>query len=499
MSALRLAGVGFAYPDAPPIFQDVTLELPPGWTAIVGPNGAGKSTLLRLLRGELTPTRGRVERGDLAIATVHQAPAAIPPEVAALAERWDRAACRVRARFDLDPEALARWARLSGGERQRWQVAAALVRRPDVLLLDEPTNHLDAEAREALARMLQAHRGVGVVVAHDRAFLEALVARVAWVEDGRIDVTTGGYRHALEAQRARARRREDLRGLARAESDRLARELDARRRRAEAAARSISVRTRAKGPQDSDGRSVNRKIRAANAAAQHARGVASLRGRLDEAERALGALRVDKARHRAIAIESARPAQRTVLRVELPALARGGRRLLEPTVVQLDRDSRVRLDGPNGSGKTTVLEALVERWPHPRERLLYLPQAEPDGRALLARVEALDPTTRGRALTLAAALGLSVPALRRSRAPSPGEARKLALAEGLAREVWCVALDEPTNHLDAPSIERLEEALAAYPGALLLVTHDRALADAVTHETWTVAGGRLHATSTAGE
>jgi ATPase subunit of ABC transporter with duplicated ATPase domains len=90
-----------------------------------------------------------------------------------------------------------------------------------------------------------------------------------------------------------------------------------------------------------------------------------------------------------------------------------------------------------------------------------------------------------------AALGVDPESLLESERPSPGEARKLALASGLARQVWGLLLDEPTNHLDLPSIERLEAALAAYPGALLLVSHDEAFAQQLCDERWVFEDGEL--------
>ncbi len=109
---------------------------------------------------------------------------------------------------------------------------------------------------------------------------------------------------------------------------------------------------------------------------------------------------------------------------------------------------------------------------------------------MLDRVRGLPADARGRTLSLVAALGTDPDRLLASAAPSAGEVRKVLLAEGLARRPWAVVLDEPTNHLDLPTVERLAAALAAYPGALLLVTHDDALAETCTTTRWELVDGR---------
>jgi ATPase subunit of ABC transporter with duplicated ATPase domains len=116
-----------------------------------------------------------------------------------------------------------------------------------------------------------------------------------------------------------------------------------------------------------------------------------------------------------------------------------------------------------------------------------LDQELDDPRAVLDEVRALDPMLRGRVLGVVALLGVDPDRVLVSDEPSPGEARKLALARALADDVGVVVLDEPTNHLDLPSIERLQTALEGFGGALVLVTHDPALAAAVTDTTWEVA------------
>ena len=116
-------------------------------------------------------------------------------------------------------------------------------------------------------------------------------------------------------------------------------------------------------------------------------------------------------------------------------------------------------------------------------------------RELLDEVRALSPETRGRVLNVTSALGVDPAQLLASRDPSPGEARKLTLAWGMARNAWALILDEPTNHLDLPSIERLESALVAFPGAVLLVSHDEQFARACTSTVWNIADGRVRISS----
>jgi ATPase subunit of ABC transporter with duplicated ATPase domains len=187
------------------------------------------------------------------------------------------------------------------------------------------------------------------------------------------------------------------------------------------------------------------------------------------------------------------PPRPTLLSLDAADLRAGTAPLLRDLHMRLDRRDRVRLDGPNGAGKSTLLRALAEASTLPPGRLLWLPQEleAGAGREALQRVEALGPAARGRVLQLVAALGVAPARLLASRAPSPGEARKLLLALALGLRAWALLLDEPTNHLDLPSIERLEAALAAWPGALLLATHDEAFAARLTTRTWRIGAGRV--------
>ncbi|MGZ6162373.1 MAG: ATP-binding cassette domain-containing protein, partial [Myxococcaceae bacterium] len=188
------------------------------------------------------------------------------------------------------------------------------------------------------------------------------------------------------------------------------------------------------------------------------------------------------------------PAPRpVVLALDAAELLAGPRVLARDVHLVLRREDRVRLAGPNGAGKTTLLTRLLEANPARSEQVFFLGQevAPGEGRSILDRVRSLPSEALGRTLSLVAALGSDPDRLLASAAPSPGEVRKLLLAAGLARQPWAAVLDEPTNHLDLPTVERLGAALSAYPGAVLLVTHDDALAEACTSTIWHLSGGSV--------
>ena len=478
------------------MLSDITVHLTAGWTAVVGANGAGKTTLLGLATGALAPTRGVVVRepdGAVCV-TCDQRVDAPDRHVLALAGAVDRAALRWMDQLALDPDQLARWPTLSPGERKRWQIGAALAAEPDVLALDEPTNHVDADARARLIRAIGRFRGVGLLVSHDRDLLDALPRRTLRIDRGAATLYEGGYQAARAAWEAEAAERQDRWRAASDARKAVERQLVRARRDEEGASRNQRPGARMKGPKDSDARSIVANNVAEWAAAGAGRRVANLRARADQAAAAVAELSFEKAKGRSVFVGWEPPERRRLVSLDGEELrAAGGKLLARCLRVVVERTSRIHLAGPNGAGKSTLLGRLAAAAQLPAERVLWLAQERTadDGRARARSIADLDPATRGRLGQIAAALGLDPDAAVRSATPSPGEARKLELALGLARRAWLVLLDEPTNHLDLPSIERLEAALAGYPGALVLVTHDAALAARLTTERWELGDGVL--------
>jgi ATPase subunit of ABC transporter with duplicated ATPase domains len=494
-ASVHFSHVSFSYADAVPLIADCTLELHPGWTGIVGPNGCGKTTLLRLLLGELVPDAGEVRLvpAGLSVRLCPQTVERAGADVFALAEASDGGAQRLRARLALAPEELERWDSLSPGERKRWQVGAALLADPGVLILDEPTNHLDADARARLAEALRSYDGVGVVVSHDRALLDELTRETVRFRFGAIRAWRGPYSRARASWEAGERAELDAYQRLQSEKRELRRRLaDARRERETKEAR-MRRTLRQAGHQDHDTRGRLQAKRRRSAVASLGREIGKLHGRLDRVDVRESVFELHKDRGRSLFVDFEPAPVPRLMQLDGAELRAGGRVLVAELRVQVDRESRIHLRGPNGAGKTTLVRALLATLRVPPARVLFLPQELSAGEeaALLAELRAAPGDEQGRVLSILAALGVDPAALLACARPSPGAARKLALAFGLARRVFALVLDEPTNHLDLPSIERLEAALADYPGALVVVTHDETFARRITRCVWELRDGRL--------
>ncbi len=492
-TSLLIEDLWFSYSSAVPILEDVSFTLGPGWTGVVGANGSGKTTLLRLIAGELQSRRGDVRLpSTLAAILCEQTVETMIPAIESFAKGTTGDIKRWLGRLGLNPPNLRRWHTLSPGERKRWQIGAALAVRPDVLMLDEPTNHLDAEARDLLLDALADFPGIGLVVSHDREVLNDLCIRTAVVRNRSVEVHSGGYDTARAAWVAADAARTEERQALRSEQRKLERRIADQRRAAATKAARHRRSVRRAGPADPDARSMERKARHAAGAAAGEQRRRTDRARAERIEETLATDDVVRAIGRSVTFGYEPPRKPTLLSYRGP-LAAGATTLVPDVSVTLERADRIWLCGRNGAGKTTLMDNLVAGSKLPPLRLVHLAQelTEADARETLDDVHSLPPEPRGRVLSLLAALGADPERVLASDLPSPGEARKLRIAFGLGAHAWALLLDEPTNHLDLPTIERLETALRAFPGALVVVTHDERFATATTHNRWVLADGAL--------
>ena len=489
--SLVAEGVSFVLPDGRPLLESVDLSLPRGFTALVGPNGSGKSTLLSLLSGRARPSRGRVVRNG-AVALLPQEAAPDRGGIARdLLEPRDTPPWRIEhvlAEVGLDGLDLRRpAATLSGGETTRLRLASLLLGEPETLLLDEPTNHLDEEARRAVHDLVRSFRGAVLVATHDRALL-ARAARIAELRGGRLRSFGGGWEGFLEARRAERESAERAVRFA-------VQELDAVRRAARAATDRQAHRT-ARGRRDAARGGIPKIVagamkRSAQVSAGRLKGVHE--ERVEAARLALEKARAaaPDAPSVAVDLEATRvpPRKRLVdaegINVRLP----GGWLWASPLSFAVVGPERVRLRGANGAGKSTLFALLAGRAPDSgtlrigAARVALLDQdaavlgvegtlAETLRRLAPARPEHERRLLLGRFGFVQEAAEKPVAALSGGERIRAGLAA--LLAAGQAPEL--LLLDEPSNHLDLPGLEAVADALRAYRGALILVTHDEEFA-----------------------
>ena len=487
---LSLSGVSYAYPSSvQPILTDVTIAFPPGWTGLLGDNGCGKSTLARIACGLIEPDAGSVTRGLVCTMCPQEADVA-PEGLYDFAADYGREARELRRIFRIEDDMPWRFDELSFGERKKLQIAVALWQRPDVLVADEPTNHLDADARAQLAAALARFRGIGILVSHDRELLDALVDRcVSFEPGGKLVVRPGGYTAAhgqAELERTSTARE---RAAAKEQLARLSAEQD---RRAHEAARAAARRS--KRHIDPKDKSAKAKIDLAIYTGQDGaagKKTVQMNAQVDAARKRVEAAFVHKRYDGDLWVDASPSPRKTVLHVPATTIP-CGEGVLEIPELYVGNTDHIGIVGPNGAGKSTLL-AHVRGLLSPDLAVLDIPQeldAE-EREHTVAGVAALSDAERGRVLSTVAQLNSDPDRILEGGRTSPGELRKLMLASGMLRRPVLIIMDEPTNHLDLHSTEALERALAAYPGALLLVSHDRAFLQACTTRTWDVRDGRV--------
>ncbi len=516
----------------------VGLTVAPGSRiGVVGPNGTGKSTLLATLAGQLVPDSGTVRlsprtatvgllpqepdrrpgetlsaflarrtgvtaaQAELDRATEALSTGTDGPDYSAALERWldlggadlDVRAEQVCVDLGLPLDLLdAETVHLSGGQAARASLASVLLSRFDVFLLDEPTNDLDFAGLERLERFVLGLSSGLVVVSHDREFLARTVTSVLDVDEPSRTATLygGGYDAYLDE---RALRRSHAREAYDEFDDKRSALVQQAQRQREQSVRG-ALRAKRKMP-DNDRTAKGARIEAATHAASRVKGIESQLKHLDEVEepRKEWQLRMQVAEA---------PRSGDVVAVLSGAVVRRGDFVLGPVDLQVAYGERIALVGPNGSGKTTLLQALLGRLPLERGRQslgggVRLGEVD-QARALFSGertvVEVVEQRTSWPASevrTLLAKYGLRADHVHRPAGSlSPGERTRASLALLQAVGVNLLVLDEPTNHLDLPAIEQLEQAVDAYGGTLLLVTHDRRLLDAVRVDRVVDAAGR---------
>ncbi|WP_108837716.1 ABC-F family ATP-binding cassette domain-containing protein [Tateyamaria sp. Alg231-49] len=477
---LQLSDISLTF-GGDPVFDDLSLVVQPGdRVALVGRNGSGKSTLMKVMAGIVEADRGEIVAGPgVSVGYMEQ-----DPDMAGFATLGDFAMHgldpsdlykveRAGEGLKFDPARLVSTA--SGGERRRAALARLMAESPDLMLLDEPTNHLDIEAIGWLESELKATRAGFVLISHDRAFLRALARATLWIDRGMVRRQEKGF-EAFEAWR-----------------DTTWEEEDTQRHK------------------------LNRKIKAE--ARWAVEGISARRKRNQGRVRALQELRAERSSQikrqgtAAMAFEAGPKSGRKVIEVKDVTKSFGDKVIVEPFSLTIQRGDRIAFVGPNGVGKTTLLNILIGR-EAPDSGTVTLgtnleialfdqtrAQLDPD----MSLWDSLtgDPEMRvsGKAdqVMVRGAPKHVVGYLKeflfdeaQARAPirslSGGEKARLLLAKLMARPSNLLVLDEPTNDLDVETLDLLQDLIDQYDGTVMLVSHDRDFLDRVTVTTIAMEG-----------
>ena len=477
---LQLTDISLTF-GGDPVFSGISLVVQPGdRVALVGRNGSGKSTLMKVMAGLVEPDSGTVVAAPgVKVGYMEQHPdlsgfstlgdfaaSALAPGQEYLVER-----AAVGLKFDPDADVNT----ASGGERRRAALAKLLAEAPDLMLLDEPTNHLDIQAIGWLEDHLKSTRTAYVLISHDRAFLNALTHATLWIDRGIIRRQEKGFA-AFEAWRDKVWQDEDM----------------ARHK-------------------------LDRKIKAE--ARWAVEGISARRKRNQGRLRALHDLRAQRAaqiRRQGAAdmvLQTGPKSGRKVIEAIDISKEYDGKTIISGFSLKVNRGDCIGFVGPNGVGKTTLLNMLIGRLEPDSGKVVIgtnlemavfdqnRDQLDPDVSLWESMTGDLDLRVSGKADQVMVrgnprhVVGYLKDFLfdeAQMRAPvrslSGGEKARLLLAKIMARQSNLLVLDEPTNDLDVETLDLLQELLTEYDGTVLLVSHDRDFLDRVVRTTIAMEG-----------
>ncbi|MEO1193662.1 MAG: ABC-F family ATP-binding cassette domain-containing protein [Pseudomonadota bacterium] len=517
MSAfIALSNLSWSTPDGVPLFAGLNLTFGTECTGLVGRNGAGKSTLLRMIASDLLPSSGQVQRAG-SVAMMRQGQIEQEAETIAdlfdastalnLLDRADQGIAEAQelaeadwalpgrmeaalARCGLSADPRTKLATLSGGQRSRAALAALVFAEPDILLLDEPTNNLDRAGRDVVMSLLRSWTGGAIIASHDRELLEEMDSIVELTALGatRYGGNYSAYRERKDAELQAAEH--DL-----AHTEQVSKQ--AARRAQQASER--KARTNAKGNRARASGSQSKLILDAMKARSEKSGGTAARlrdARAEAADKALVAARerIEVLQPLRMDIGPTGLAQgKTVLRLKGVSTSYDpAQPIIRKLSLTITGPERVHVSGPNGSGKTTLVRLITGQMTGQEGTVELMAQfalldqqadlPEPE-QSLLDKFLIANPNASVHlAYTALARFGFRADdALRQAGQLSGGERLRAALAcaLGTTPPPQLLILDEPTNHLDLDGIEALEAALAAYDGAVLAISHDKAFVRAL--------------------
>lgn len=481
---ITITNFSFTYQNSiEPIFDNLSIQLETGWTGVVGANGSGKTTLLKLLCGILAYDKGHLGISG-SVYYCEQRTDHMPDSFPDFLKSVTKQTYRLKETLQVQEEWQYRWPSLSHGERKRAQIATALYHNAYLLAIDEPSNHLDQHSKQILFNALKSHRGIGLLVSHDRQLLDNLCKHTLFIIPPKIEIRKNGYGLAVRELEREAQHRLHTYTISKQEVKKLKRKVAQQREKANNA-----DKRRSKG-----------KLNTKDHDARSKKDLAKLTGR-DKVDgrlhhRLKSQLKRAEDRHDRLDFKKNSPLgisfNKEISRIKFPliihknTLPLGSVKKLTFPELTINSDDCIGIIGFNGSGKSTFLEYLINYLAFNPDQILYIPQEIPAKAAevLINRLHGYPDELKGRLMNMVSRLGSDPVYLLQTTLPTPGEVRKLLLAEGLMKQAGIIIMDEPTNHMDLPSMECIETALKECRCTQLLVSHDLVFLEKIVSHYW---------------
>ena len=481
MNSLKIRNLFYKYPSAAePIFNALNLDFEEGWSAVSGVNGSGKSTLLKLISKELKTDKGTIVGNSLVVYCA-QSTEFPPLELEEFMMTYTKEAYKLRDLLQVKDEWLGTWEVLSHGERKRLQLAVALSSESDVLMVDEPTNHLDRRSQTIVVEALRSYRGIGILVSHDRMLLDALSQHTVMIKAGEVLKYKSKFSLAQQAYGKTLSHKKKVISEQEHELKKIDRVIQVQREKVSLAKKRFSKKNVGKhnsslkekingailtGKDKNDGQMLQRTVTKQRHLSENINTLAK--------EYATG-----------ISFEGKIAKHNFPIAVEKNCITLFESKQLCFPRLSVNVGEKVGISGENGVGKSTFIRYFIKSIDFQHD-YLYIPQEITDKQAqkLFDDISNLNSDEKGELFTLVQRLGSDAKALLNSAIPSPGEVRKLLIAQGLLKHPSLIILDEPTNHMDLDSIQSLETSLKEYEGALLFITHDETFLENLSTKEW---------------
>jgi ATPase subunit of ABC transporter with duplicated ATPase domains len=482
---LYIKNLSFTYENTvDSLFDSISFQLQKGWTGVVGANGSGKSTLLKLLTGQLMPDSKALNLPHITY-YCEQRTDDIPSGLIPFLRSTEKSAYRIRVDLDIDEDWAKKWDDLSHGERKRCQIGVALFLNPSVLAVDEPSNHLDHQSRQILIKTLKFFKGIGLLVSHDRDLLDNLCSHTLFIDPPFVVIRGSSYTIASSERDRENQEKIRFSQLAGLEVKKFKKKVHQQHSKAQQSDRRVSKRNTNIRDHDAKAKIDQARISGKDGIAGKIKN--RLQTQLDKSIARQEDIKFKKQNMIGISFRENKSKKSFPIIISRGEISLGPEKSLHFPELVLSYGAKIGIRGNNGSGKSTFIEYLLELLPVSSSDIIYIPQETSiiQSKDMIKRIHNYDKETKGIIMTIISRLGSDPKHLIETTLPSPGEVRKLLLAEGIMLNPGLIIMDEPTNHMDLPSIQCVEDALKECPCSQLLVSHDPVFLNNTVFEYWT--------------